>query len=238
MVGHCRVVEIRRIPYNILVGGFGVLCLILLFVFISLSGEVRQAKTSLSRSCLCSLHLRSISYTLLGGTAQLTLRLLGRIPRWLTEEPEIGPVLWVLGTAFSLVVVALPTVLWGGILIWNGPANYHVASRAMVGNYELSTAARAGKNSPSNQTAISIKNCGRGGKRLAQQRPLVSREGCGRKHYNSIEWLAASLKGLPHSRQAAQGECFLFSSAAPETRNDPDRVPLRHAMNHDYQQIK
>ncbi|MGH7726920.1 MAG: hypothetical protein ACREOU_15970 [Candidatus Eiseniibacteriota bacterium] len=108
--------EIRRIPYNILVGVWGLACFIVYFIAITSSGHLQPGEDAIEPMALFAapivILVINMSYTL-GWIVELPLRLV--VPPALGRY-WIGPGLFVLGTAFSLVVEALPALIW--VVIW------------------------------------------------------------------------------------------------------------------------
>ncbi len=101
--------ELRRIPYNLIVGAAGVLSLLLFSVAIEKSDVLRPGEDAVEPLALLAAPLlANVGYTA-GWVAELTLRLL-----WRDAPERIGPALLKLGITFSLAVVLFPSVYWGG----------------------------------------------------------------------------------------------------------------------------
>lgn len=103
--------ELRRLPYNLIVGSVGVCSLLLFFFFITHSGELRPGEDAEEPlGIIVAPFLMNICYC--GGA------LLEIVLRWLSrgQAEDVGPRLLRTGLIFSLVVVMIPSVLWG--LIW------------------------------------------------------------------------------------------------------------------------
>lgn len=103
--------EARRIPYNAIVGIYGFLSLILYFVFIYLSKELKPGEDAIEPMALfAALIMINMCYTS-GWVFEVFARLvLGK------SFKRIGNWLFMAGTAFSLVVASIPSVVW--VIIW------------------------------------------------------------------------------------------------------------------------
>jgi hypothetical protein len=103
--------ELRRIPYNIIVGSVGLCSLILFFVFITHCDVLQPGEDAEEPiAIILAPFLINICYT--GGwVVEIVSRLI------LRERIErLGPLLLKLGLGFSLLVALLPSVYWG--LYW------------------------------------------------------------------------------------------------------------------------
>ena len=99
--------EIRRVPYNLIVGAFGAISLSLFFVFIGLAHELKPGEDAIEPMVLFAAPIAvNICYT--GGWI---VELLLSIVR-AKGSPPIGPVLLKVGVGFSIAVVFLPSVFW------------------------------------------------------------------------------------------------------------------------------
>jgi len=100
--------ELRRIPYNIIVGSVGVCSLVLFFVFIT-HCDVLEPGEDAEEPIVIILapFLINVCYT--GGWfVEIVSRFI------LRERVErLGPLLLKLGLGFSLLVALLPSVYWG-----------------------------------------------------------------------------------------------------------------------------
>jgi hypothetical protein len=104
--------EIRRIPYNLIVGSVGLISLLLFFLFLSLAHEVKPGEDAIEpMALLAAPFVINIAYTF-GWVAELFLYFI-----WRQRSNVIGPVLYKLGLYFSLVVVMLPSIVWCAIWI-------------------------------------------------------------------------------------------------------------------------
>jgi hypothetical protein len=103
--------EVRRIPYNLIVGMVGIVSLIFFFQFIHLAHGLKPGEDAIEPMALIAAPFAlNIAYTA-GWAGELHLRLLWRI-----RSPAIGPALLILGLSFSLLLVLLPSVSW--CVIW------------------------------------------------------------------------------------------------------------------------
>ena len=102
--------EIRRVPYNLIVGVVGAISLFLFFVFISLTHELKPGEDAVEpMSLIAAPIIANICYT--GGW--IIELLLGTVRR---KGPSVGLVLLKLGVVFSVVIVLVPSVAW--FVIW------------------------------------------------------------------------------------------------------------------------
>jgi len=113
--------ELRRIPYNVVIGSIGFLSYIAFFFFITHAhvlapGEDAEEPIAL----LAAPILINVCYTL-GWIVECSIRLI-RPNRY--EGRTV--VLFKAGCAFSLFVVLVPSVYWGGYLILQ---HLHILSR-------------------------------------------------------------------------------------------------------------
>jgi hypothetical protein len=99
--------ELRRIPYNVFVGTAGAISLLLFFLFITWSGELKPGEDAVEPMALMVAPLAVNFFYTAGWIGELMLMLIRR------HGPHIGPILFVVGTVFSVAVVFLPAALWG-----------------------------------------------------------------------------------------------------------------------------
>ena len=101
--------ELRRIPYNVIVGGFGAVCLVVFFVSIQAGGHLQPGEDAVEPMALCFAPFAvNFCYTA-GWLVDAPLRVLLR-----SLSPRFTPILFAVGLALSLCVVSLPAVYWGG----------------------------------------------------------------------------------------------------------------------------
>jgi hypothetical protein len=100
--------ELRRIPYNIIVGSVGLCSLVLFFVFITYSGVLAPGEDPEEPiAIIMAPFLINIFYTA-GWVVELISRFIIR-----EKVERLGPLLLKLGLGFSLLVALLPSVYWG-----------------------------------------------------------------------------------------------------------------------------
>jgi hypothetical protein len=101
--------EIRRIPYNLVVAVYGLLCLIIFFWAITSSGHLQPGEDAVEPMALIvAPFVVNICYTL-GWLAELAARLV--IPSLSTR---FSPILLKIGIGFSLLVISIPAMFWLG----------------------------------------------------------------------------------------------------------------------------
>ena len=100
--------ELRRIPYNMIVGALGVISLVAFFFFITSADALAPGEDAVEPIALMAApFLVNIAYTA-GWVVELVYRAsTGR------KDTKVGPVLWLIGTGFSILVVFLPSAFWG-----------------------------------------------------------------------------------------------------------------------------
>ncbi len=101
--------EARRIPVNLALGAYAIPCFIIFFISIVTSGKLGPGEDAEEPMGLIAAPiLFNICYTfgwVLEAYARLTQR---------RVSPRFGPILLALGLGFSLLVISLPAVFWGG----------------------------------------------------------------------------------------------------------------------------
>ena len=103
--------EIRRIPYNLIIGSVGMVSLLLFFVFIHLANELKPGEDAIEPlGLLAAPFAVNICYTA-GWIVELLLSAVRR-----RRSSVCGPALLKLGVGFSLFVVLLPSTFW--FVIW------------------------------------------------------------------------------------------------------------------------
>ena len=112
--------ESRRLPFNLIVGAYGILCLAVFFAAITTSGHLQPGEDAVEPLALVAApFVINMLYTL-GWIVELTARSL---------EPGLsarfGPRLLKLGLGLSLFLITLPAALWSGyrLLQWAGVAS-------------------------------------------------------------------------------------------------------------------
>lgn len=105
--------EIRRIPFNILIGTIGIISLILLFKFVG-EAEVSHPEEDIIEpiSLLLAPFGINFCYTF-GWIGEIAF---SRI--WKVNDPKLGTKLLQTGTGITLFFAILPTLIWGIIFIF------------------------------------------------------------------------------------------------------------------------
>ena len=98
--------EVRRVPYNLIVGGVGLLSLAAFLALIGHCGDVKPGEDAFEPILLFLTAIAAnVCYTA-GWVTEISLL------RGHPSEPSIAPRLLRWGLAFSLFVVVLPAVVW------------------------------------------------------------------------------------------------------------------------------
>lgn len=103
--------EIRRVPYNLIVGAIGIISLFLFFVFISLSHELKPGEDAIEPMAL---FMAPIAVNICFTSGWIVELLLNAV-RSKGSSP-VGPILLKLGVVFSVVIALVPSVVW--FVIW------------------------------------------------------------------------------------------------------------------------
>lgn len=102
--------ELRRIPYNLIIGSFGVLCLLIFYWAISAAGHLGPGEDAIEPLALfVAPVLVNICYTA-GWVVEVACRKLG-----IVTTRDFGPRLLRFGMLFSLFIVSLPALIWTDI---------------------------------------------------------------------------------------------------------------------------
>jgi hypothetical protein len=103
--------ELRRIPYNLIVGLLGIANLFMFFLFIHLAHGLEPGEDAVEPLAIIFAPIViNILYTA-GWMAELILRII-----WREKSPDIGPILFKLGISFSLFAIFFPSTFW--FVIW------------------------------------------------------------------------------------------------------------------------
>lgn len=101
--------EARRIPFNIIVGLYGVVCLIAFFWALSTSGHLKAGEDAVEPLALLAAPIGiNILYTL-GWLVEVPSRLAVS-----NLTPQFGPSLLKIGLACGLFLITLPAAFWVG----------------------------------------------------------------------------------------------------------------------------
>jgi hypothetical protein len=100
--------ELRRIPYNIIIGIFGCLALLIFFLSLCGSGHLEEGEDAVEPVMLFFAPIAAnICYT--GGwLVDLLIRLVRP-----SLNPTLTPLMFGAGLALSLAVISIPAVVWG-----------------------------------------------------------------------------------------------------------------------------
>jgi len=103
--------EVRRVPYNLIVCGLGLLSLAAFLALIGHCGHLEPGEDAFEPILLfLGLIVANVCYTA-GWVTEIALR------RGQASGPSIAPQLLRWGLGFSLIVVMLPTILWAIICV-------------------------------------------------------------------------------------------------------------------------
>jgi hypothetical protein len=99
--------EVRRIPFNVIVGLYGLLCLVAFFWAITTSGHLQPGEDAVEPLALLAAPFGiNILYTL-GWLVEVPIRLAVS-----NLTPRFGPTLLKVGLGFGLFLITLPAALW------------------------------------------------------------------------------------------------------------------------------
>ena len=111
--------EIRRVPFNLIIGAYGILCLIVFFGSITTSGHLQPGEDAVEPLALMMApFIINVLYTL-GWIVELTYRSIEP-----GVSPRFGPRLFMLGLGLGLFLSTVPAALSSGyrVLQWVGVA--------------------------------------------------------------------------------------------------------------------
>ena len=101
--------EIRRIPFNMIIGAYGALCLAIFFWAIAASGRLQPGEDAVEPIVLLAAPFSiNLLYTL-GWLVEVPARLLNP-----DLSPGFGPLLLKMGLGLGLFLITLPAAFWGG----------------------------------------------------------------------------------------------------------------------------
>jgi hypothetical protein len=112
--------EFRRLPFNLIVGTYGILCLVIFFAAITTSGRLQPGEDAVEPLALLAAPVVvNVLYTL-GWIVEVTAR---RLAPGLSRR--FGPLLLKLGLGLGLFLSTVPAALWSGyrLLQWAGVAS-------------------------------------------------------------------------------------------------------------------
>jgi hypothetical protein len=100
--------ELRRIPYNIIVGSVGLCSLLLFFFFITHSAVLQPGEDAVEPLAIIFAPLVINIFYTAGWLVEVFSRLIFR-----ERIARLGPLLLKFGLAFSLLVALFPALYWG-----------------------------------------------------------------------------------------------------------------------------
>jgi len=104
--------ELRRIPFNIIVGTYGVICFAVFLSAITTSGYLQPGEDAVEPLALLAAPFGiNLLYTL-GWLVEIPVRLL--VPGL---SSRFGPMLLKLGFGLGLFLITMPAAIWSGYLL-------------------------------------------------------------------------------------------------------------------------
>ncbi len=109
--------ETRRLPFNLIIGAYGAVCLVIYFVALTTSGHLGPGEDAIEPLALIAAPFVANALYTLGWIVELTYRSIEH-----GVSPRFGPRLFKLGLTLGLFLITLPTAFWSGyrILQWAG----------------------------------------------------------------------------------------------------------------------
>jgi hypothetical protein len=101
--------EARRVPFNLIVGSYGVLCLVVFVWGLSTSGRLRPGEDAIEPMALLAAPFLVNALYCLGWLVEIPLHLIAP-----NASQGIGPILLKLGFAVGLGLISVPAAYWGG----------------------------------------------------------------------------------------------------------------------------
>jgi hypothetical protein len=103
--------EARRLPVNLLLGAYGLVCLLIFFTAINHTGVLKPGDDAVEPlAILLAPFAFNLCYTF-GWVVEVIARLAGDVPQ------KLGPRLLAAGLAFSFFVISAPAAFWGGYVL-------------------------------------------------------------------------------------------------------------------------
>jgi hypothetical protein len=107
--------EARRIPFNVIVGAYGLLCLVVFFWAITTSGHLGPGEDAVEPLALLAAPFGINALYTLGWLVEVPSRFLVR-----NLSPRFGPVLLAFGLALGLFLITVPAGLWAVYRVLQG----------------------------------------------------------------------------------------------------------------------
>ena len=101
--------EVRRIPFNIIIGAYGVVCVLVFFWAFATSGQLQPGEDAVEPLALIAAPFGINLLDTLGWLVEIPARVLKP-----SLSPRFGPLLLTLGLGLGLSLISLPAVYWGG----------------------------------------------------------------------------------------------------------------------------
>jgi hypothetical protein len=115
-IGPWRVItwwELRRIPFNLVIGSWGIVCLVVFYLVIEGSGHLKPGEDAVEPMALFTAPFLINGFYTLGWIVELAVRWF----RPVTGQ-DLGPRLFKLGLGFSLFLISLPAITWFLVLVF------------------------------------------------------------------------------------------------------------------------
>ncbi|MDX9971350.1 MAG: hypothetical protein RBU21_00025 [FCB group bacterium] len=103
--------ELRRIPFNIIIGVYGIVCLIIFYASILSTGYLEPGEDPVEPVVLLFAPFIINALYSLGWFAELPLRV------FIRKDLDAGPLLLKMGLGLGLALITIPAALWGAIRI-------------------------------------------------------------------------------------------------------------------------
>ena len=99
--------ELRRIPFNLIVGFYGIVCLAIFFWAIGTSNELQPGEDAVEPLALIAAPFVINALYTLGWLVEVSTRIL--VPNL---SPRFGPILLLVGLCFGLFLITIPAAFW------------------------------------------------------------------------------------------------------------------------------
>jgi hypothetical protein len=104
--------EVRRVPFNLIVGSYGILCLVVFVWGLSTSGRLQPGEDPIEPMALLAAPFVVNALYSLGWLVEIPLHLIAP-----SASQGIGPILLKLGFALGLGLISVPAAYWGGFRV-------------------------------------------------------------------------------------------------------------------------